>query len=222
MKFSAMCIALSAMLSISAAAFAAEDGTSDIYNKTNYSVSDADAAVYKTVLIQDSENIPVYINQATGSSFGNAAEFFLKENPDKGMYTVKYGNEHGYIESKTFVVGVDPANAETKMNPIEDGGIDINEDGSYNVGFLASVSAEMHYRSVILKQNSDGMCMGYDIPFDSVVSGEGGVNVGIQINNIPKEIYDGGIEVYLSTKSVEEYGATDIGDDTGGTTNEEI
>ena len=46
--------------------------------------------------------------------------------------------------------------------------------------------------------------------------------VGIQINNIPKEIYDGGIEVYLSTKPVEEYDTAETDDDTGGMTNEEI
>mgnify|MGYP006068073683 FL=1 len=109
------------------------------------------------------------------------------------------------------------------MDPIQKGGINKNEDGTLNVGFTASVSAEIQYRSVILlKQGSNGMCMGYDIAFDSIISGEGNVLVGIQINNIPKEIYDGGIEVYLSTKSVEEYGTADTVDDTGGMTNEEI
>ena len=64
--------------------------------------------------------------------------------------------------------------------------------------------------------------MGYDIAFDSIISGKGNVLVGIQINNIPEKIYDGGIEVYLSTKSVKEYGTADTDDDTGGMTNEEI
>lgn len=117
---------------------------------------------------------------------------------------------------------MDPANAETKMDPIQEGGINKNEDGTLNVGFTASVSAEIQYRSVILKQGSNGMCMGYDIAFDSIISGEGNVLVGIQINNIPEEIYAGGIEVYLSTKSVEEYDTAETDDDTGGMTNEEI
>lgn len=222
MKISAMCIAAAAMLSIGTAALAADGAAEDIYNKTDYSVSDPNAAEYKTVLIADPNDVPVYIDQASGSCFGETAEFFLKESPDRGTYTVRYGTEDGYIESKTFIVGVDPANAETKMDPIQEGGINKNEDGTLNVGFTASVSAEIQYRSVILKQGSNGMCMGYDIAFDSIISGEGNVLVGIQINNIPKEIYDGGIEVYLSTKSVEEYGTADTVDDTGGMTNEEI
>lgn len=108
------------------------------------------------------------------------------------------------------------------MDPIQKGGINKNEDGTLKVGFTASVSAEIQYRSVILMQGSNGMCMRYDIAFDSIISGEGNVLVGIQINNIPEKIYDGGIEVYLSTKSVEEYGTADTVDDTGGMTNEEI
>ena len=90
------------------------------------------------------------------------------------------------------------------------------------MGFIASVSAETQYRSVILKQDLNDMCMGYDIMFDSTISGEGTVDVGIQINNVPQDIYNGGIEVYLSTKSVEEYGTADTDDYTGGMTNEEI
>lgn len=220
MKIPVICIAVTAMLAVTTAAFA--EGDADIYDKTNNSVSDPDAASYKTVLIQNSDNVPVYINQAAGSSFGASAEFFLKQSPQEGTYTIKYGDQSGYAMSKTFVVGVDPANAETKLDSIEDGGSSVNTDGSYNAGFVAYVGAEMQYRSVILKQNLDGVCMGYDIPFASNISGEGMVKVGVQINNIPKDVYDSGVEVYLSTKSVEEYTAENTGDQTGGMANEEI
>ena len=143
MKISAMCIAAAAMLSIGTAALAADGAAEDIYNKTDYSVSDPNAAEYKTVLIADPNDVPVYIDQASGSCFGETAQFFLKESPDKGRYTVRYGTEDGYSESKTFIVGVDPSNAETEMVPIQEegGGINKNEDGSLNVGFTASVSA---------------------------------------------------------------------------------
>lgn len=220
MKKLAVCISLAAMLSVSAAAFAA-DGTEEIYNRTDYSVTDADAANYKTVLIQNEENTPVYIDQATGDSFGTATTFFLKKSPEQGTYTIKYGGADGQPTSKRFYVGADPVNAETPMQAISGGGISTNDDGTINVGFKATVSAEMKYKSVILKRKSDNVYMGYNIDFDASVSGESGVVVGVQINNIPEDVYQDGIEVSLSTKSVEEY-ETVSAEEAGGAADEEI
>ena len=220
MKKLAVCISLAAMLSVSAAAFAA-DGTEEIYNRTDYSVTDADAANYKTVLIQNAESTPVYIDQAAEDSFGTATKFFLKKSPEQGTYTIKYGGADGQPTSKKFYIGADPVNAETLMNEIINGGTSPNADGTINVGFTATVSAEMQYKSVILKRNSDGMCMGYDIDFNVSVSGESGVVVGVQINNIPEDVYEAGIEVSLSTKSVEEY-ETVSAEEAGGAADEEI
>ena len=107
MKKLAVCISLAAMLSVSAAAFAADGTEADIYNRTEYSVTDADAANYKTVLIQNSNNEPVYINQASNGSFGTATTFFLKKSPEQGTYTIKYGGAEGYQTSKDFYVGAD-------------------------------------------------------------------------------------------------------------------
>lgn len=220
MKKLAVCISLAAMLSVSAAAFAA-DGTEEIYNRTDYSVTDADAANYKTVLIQNEESTPVYIDQATGDSFDTATTFFLKKSPEQGTYTIKYGGAEGYQTSKDFYVGADPVNAETPMKEISNGGTSMNADGTRNVGFRATVNAAMQYKSVILKRESDNTYMGYDIDFDVSVSGESGVVVGVQINNIPEDVYKAGIEVSLSTKSVEEY-ETVSAEEAGGAVDEEI
>lgn len=221
MKIWALSLAvISSSLILNTAALAADDQNSSIYNKNDYSVSDQDASSYKTVLIENSKKIPVYIDQADGDSFGAAAKFFLKENPESGMYTINYGDESGYRESKTFAVDVDPVNISTKMDQISDKGISKNEDGSYNVGFTALVSNEIRYKSVILKQNLDGTYMGYDIPDLPVISGEGSTELGVQINNIPENIFDSGVKVYLSTKSVEEYGTADPDDNAGGISNE--
>ncbi len=220
MKKLAVCISLAAMLSVSAAAFAA-DGTEEIYNRTEYSVTDADAANYKTVLIQNEKNTPVYIDQADGDSFDTATKFFLKKSPEQGTYTIKYGGADGYQTSKDFYVGADPVNAETPMEAISGGGISTNDDDTINVGFTATVNAAMKYKSVILKRKSDNTYMGYDIDFDVSVSGDSGVVVGVQINNIPEDVYETGIEVSLSTKSVEEYEKVSA-EEAGGAADEEI
>ncbi len=221
MKKLAVCISLAAMLSVSAAAFAADGTEADIYNRTEYSVTDADAANYKTVLIQNSNNEPVYINQASNGSFGTATTFFLKKSPEQGTYTIKYGGAEGYQTSKDFYVGADPVNAETPMKEISNGGTSMNADGTRNVGFRATVNAAMQYKSVILKRESDNTYMGYDIDFDVSVSGDSGVVVGVQINNIPEDVYETGIEVSLSTKSVEEYEKVSA-EEAGGAADEEI
>lgn len=221
MKIWALSLAvISSSLILNTAALAADDQSSNIYDKNDYSVSDQDAASYKTVLIENSEQIPVYIDQANSDSFGTAAKFFLKENPASGTYTINYGDESGRRVSKTFAVDVDPVNISTKMDQITENGSSENEDGSCNVGFIASVSNEIRYKSVILKQDLDETYMGYDIPDLPVISGEGSTELGVQINNIPKDIFNSGVKVYLSTKSVEEYGTADQDDNAGGISNE--
>ncbi len=226
MKRLAACISLAAMLSVSTAAFAANGtGTADdIYDRTEYSVTDADAAGYRTVLIQNGAGSPVYIDQADGSGFDAAAKFFLKEGPEQGTYTIKYGGTDEEKISKQFYIGADPVNAETQMTAIVEGGLSENQDGTVNAGFMASVNADIQYKSVILKRESDGMYMGSNIDFKGAVSGGGGVIVGVQINNVPEDVYESGIEVWLSTKSVEEYetSVSDTVETTGGAADEDV
>ena len=66
--------------------------------------------------------------------------------------------------------------------------------------------------------------MGSNIDFKGAVSGGGGVIVGVQINNVPEDVYESGIDVWLSTKSVEEYEASvsDTVETTGGAADEDV
>lgn len=182
----------------------AEDVT---YVTTDNSVKINNADGYRTVLVYSSDDDLtaekiVYVNQAEdGKSFSQAAQFLLKADPQNGKYTIRLGGGKTLSTfSKDFYIGVG-SNTESniKMEPITaEGGFVKREDDNWSIGYTVSVS-EGTYRAILV-QNGDKV-MGYSID-PLTVSGQGGVNIGVQLDGVSEAEKDA-IEVYLSKGTVD-------------------
>lgn len=192
MKKIVICLAAVAALS-AVPVYAAE--TTYVTDEKYVSCSEADK--YKTVLVLDEAESIVYINQED-TGFSSASKFFLSSEPEAGTYTLKLGGgNEANIENK-FYIGIDDIYGDVTAGRIGDeGGIVKNEDGTYNIGYIADIPAGA-YRSILVKDGD--RILGYSI--NTVTSGDGDIRMGIQINGVPEEKKES-LEVSLSARAVE-------------------
>lgn len=168
------------------------------------------ATDYSTVIVYKSPDITndsiVYVNQIRGSVFDAATRFYLKEEPAIGTYTVVFGGKNRDPISKDFLIGLDAdPQRNIIMSKIEgDSGVMVDdENGLYNVGYTAEVSAGT-YKSVLITK--DGKTLGYNIDEINII---GNAIIGIQINGIKQSEMDS-IKVYISQNSVSDDDVLDI------------
>lgn len=192
MKKIVLCLAIAAAFS-AAPVYAAET----TYVTDEKYVSYSEASKYKTVLVLDQADQIVYMNQED-TGFNSAYKFFLSSEPEAGEYTLKLGGGNEENLKKTFYIGIDQIYGDVTAGRIEgDDGFSVNEDGTYNIGYIADIPAGA-YRSILVKDGD--RILGYTI--NTVTSGEGKVRMGIQINGVPEEKKDS-LKVSLSARAIE-------------------
>ncbi len=184
-------IVVSMMLSISAQA-------ATTYDVDNKSVS-TDNSGYKTILISKGEAAPanadeiVYVNQAdVDSTFAAGTEFLLKENIAEGSYTVRFGGAS--TASTTFYVGLAKAVGDIAMTAV-DGGIQ-EVTGGYGVGY--TITAPGTYNSLLIKTKDTIVGCG----LETVITTDGDVTYGVQINAETKAELESIEAVYLSARII--------------------
>ncbi|MGN0180918.1 MAG: hypothetical protein ACI4DP_00655 [Candidatus Ornithomonoglobus sp.] len=187
-------------LSVSITSFA-----ESTYNvKDNYVTSD-DASGMKTVIITKGESTSesvedsdiYYVGQAAaGDTFTGAADkFLLKAGAPAGAYTVTFGGSGTTPVSKVFYIGVSTAANDILLDRITtEGGETSNEDGTKNVGYLAS-NVTGSFRGVIIKVGSDY----YGVSLNAENMTLANASIGIQINGVGDEYP----EVWLTSRGFE-------------------
>ena len=214
MKKSLICMtAVAAMMFATVTSYA-----SGSYETGNNSASFDAAEGKSTVLIYKgdtdiaptSDNI-VYVNQASGA-FSAGTSFMLKANPDDGLYTVRFGDSDGIVDTISFYIGTIDISNDVALTMIAgtDGYKEV--DGKYNIGYTSdSLDLSKGYKSIII-QKSDDSYLGCTIP--TTLSGEGTITVGIQINGVAGTLEGETLTpeikgVWLSTRSIETAPAAD-------------
>ena len=160
---------------------------------------------YSTVLITDSENNIVYVNEED-SAFSTIQNFLIK-NSDSipiGEYTAKFGSGSGAPITTTFYVGVnsegsgDVPMTRLSSNPEEN-------KNTYSTGFFRTVSANEYGNYNSLKvgcKNGDSTVWGSialkenGFP-ETITTGEGGLTLIFELRDIePDDRYS--VSVFLS------------------------
>lgn len=178
MKKQLICImAAAAMLAAAPAALASEGVTYDL-GKKSVTVDGQDQK--KIVLITNSDNDIVYVNQAD-STFQATDEFLLKNDVTEGTYTIKLGADSGEAVTIPFTIGMSEASGDVKLTMPTEGGEATNSDGkTKNIGYTAN-NVSGTYKSVIIQKNGDdkyyGITLGTVMTLDNAA-------VGIQINGV--------------------------------------
>lgn len=168
------------------------------YDVENKSVTTDDMSTYKTVLISKGEAAPtksdeiVYVNQAdTDSTFAAGTEFLLKENVAEGLYTVRFGGNS--TASSTFYVGLAESEGDVSMTAV--GGIE-EVTGGYGIGY--TITAPGAYKSLLIKTGDTII----GCALNTVITTDGDVTYGVQINAETAAELEAINAVYLSTREI--------------------
>ena len=181
--------------------------------ESNSAVLD-NAAGKSTVLIYEGNGTTVtadkivYIDQAS-RAFQASTKFLLKAKPKDGIYIVKLGSSDGtQTETETFYIGMSDTAGDKPMTLIPGAdGYKVKSDGTYDVGYKATLSFGEHYNSLIIKTN-DGKYLGCANPLSGVtVTGDTTVDIGIQINGVSGSVDNGVLTseiagVWLSPRTI--------------------
>ena len=188
-----------AVLSLSVTAFADAAATDAGKDTATTTVTGADS--YSTVLITDSSDNIVYVDQAD-TLFGAEVDFLLKADPAYGKYNVKLGGESITPTSTYFYVGVDaPKTGDVVMKRLQNE--ETNKDGTgYNIGYYTEVEANYASTYNALKVGYDGHSTygGFDLGQnwkDMHLEGEGSLYLIFQLNDVPSYMKDS-VTVFLS------------------------
>ena len=141
------------VLSLSVTALA--DATATDAGRNEAATTVTGAGNYSTVLITDSSDNIVYMNQAD-SSFKASTDFLLKANPSYGKYNVRLGGENVEPEDIYFYVGVDaPKEGDVTMKRLQN---EETSDGgtTYKIGYYTEVEANYASTYNSLKVGYDG------------------------------------------------------------------
>lgn len=179
------------LLAMTASGIAFAEGITGEYDSQDNGVS-TDVSGYSTVIITKgtsdiSEENVVYINQAD-SAFDGTVQFLLKgESPDDGKYKITVGgNPNADTASKVFAIGVGTAAGDVPM----DKKAYIAAEGT---GFIANNVKLNEFKSILVKTGGKVMQMNICDVLDTIITGEGVVNIGVQLNGLTDE----NAEMYL-------------------------
>ena len=200
----------------------AETTYDDIYYGTNNEVR-VDASVNniggsKTVLVKNASTGEIVHIAESDDGFTSAAAFLLKEGIADGAYTATFSDTEGKVTTLNFYVGdlvvdgltLDRANKMIVTNIAAEYDINgqpvVGESGKrvFMKGFTfdnVAISTYNAYKSIKLT-TADGSAVIGSVAIESgwggtTATGDGTVDMGIQIYNIPEEYK--GINIYLST-----------------------
>lgn len=197
MKKILMYITILAVMLFSAVTSYAQDYTTSYIPGNNKVISTNVSDKYTVMIIKGANANPtddniVYVNESDNSPFNASMEFFIKESPSEGIYTIMLGGENSNdMITETFCIGVGGFAGDIPMQLIagEDGML--KNEGSTDYGYTATVTGA--YNSVIVKYDSKYVAI--NIP--TMTSGEGSATMGIQINVPSGTTIEG---VWLSTR----------------------
>ena len=200
--------ALTAMLSISATAFA--DDAEVFTLPADYVGGSSDSATvnadgYSTVLItKDEENGEiVYIDQAD-DAYSASETFLLKTDPAYGKYKVTLGSETGAYNTYFYVGAYSDNNEDIAMTRLQNE--KDNEDGTFNIGYYTDVAADFAetYNSIKVAYAGAPSYGGFDLADnwdDTHFEGEGRLYLVFQLNDVPSAMKDS-VSVFLSKNTV--------------------
>lgn len=174
---------------------------SDGYSPTENSVTVTDAAGSKAVLIakntgssMTAEDI-VYVGQDV-----SATEFFLKESPAPGVYTIVLGNASGETRRANFVIG-DASEVFTSVAELEVlDGTTVDDGETMTKAYVSKATIPLSDIKTIVVE-CDGKSVYNSINASTELSGEGGATmVGVKLSGIPKT--SSAVSVYISSVPV--------------------
>ena len=160
---------------------------------------------YSTVLITDSENNIVYINEET-STFSGIKDFLMKSDSlSIGEYTARFGSDSGNPITTTFYVGVQSeGSGDVPMTRLSS---NRESDDKYSTGFFRTVSANEYgnYNSLKVGYNngSQDVWGGFNLKeygFPQTTGG-GDLTLIFELNEIEEDEI-GSVSVFLSTDQV--------------------
>ena len=158
------------------------------YDSANNKVTVSEANAYKTVLIEDAEGTPVYIDQAT-DVFAATADFLIKANPDQGNYTVKLGG-NGTVTTATFTVSeADPA-PQPVGEPMRWLAQVADDNGTtYSAGFTAEAVNLNTVSKIAISKTVGGVTQTAALNISDVwTTASGTVNLAVKVTNVPNEV----------------------------------
>lgn len=176
------------------------------YDQTGNSYTAENEAGYKTVIIvkgtsttATTEDDLYYIDQNT-SGFAASAQFFMKDNPTAGTYTMYMGGGSGDIRVEEFKVTAASGSTDVDV-PMGKGTAALNEDGSYNISFTVNYTGG-NTPSSIKVTGIKGTESTYIYYINSwpIISGNGSTSYAVQIDNVPAAYRDS-ISVSLSNRT---------------------
>jgi hypothetical protein len=188
MKKIIACLSLALAMVAGTTAMAAPEAT---YDSANNKVTVSEANAYKTVLIEDAEGTPVYIDQAT-DAFEATANFLIKANPGKGNYTVKLGG-NGSVTTANFTVSA-PVTPDPDPTPVGDpmnwtAQVADANSTTYSAGFTATAVNLDSVRKLVISATKDGVTQTAALNISQVWStASGTVNLAVKVTNVPNEV----------------------------------
>lgn len=191
------------ILAISSTALADTSATDTDNSAATTKVTGADA--YSTVLITDSENRIVYVDQ-DDDTFDASVDFLIKTDPGYGKYNVKLGGEDVEAVNTYFYVGVEPEEGDVTMKRLQNEETPDSGD-TYKIGYYAYIESEDVEKYNSLKVGFDGNPKfgGVDLDGDAWdkthYSGSGDLYIIFQLNDVPSAWKDS-VTVFLSTDKV--------------------
>ena len=189
MKKIIACLSLALAMVAGTTAMAAPEAT---YDSANNKVTVSEANAYKTVLIEDAEGTPVYIDQAT-DAFEATANFLIKANPGKGNYTVKLGG-NGSVTTANFTVSA-PVTPDPDPTPVGDpmnwtAQVADANGTTYSAGFTATAVNLDSVRKLVISATKDGVTKKATLNISDVWTAvsTGAVNLAVKVTNVPNEV----------------------------------
>ncbi len=221
---------LAVVTSLSGVTALAETTYDDIYyganNEVRVDASVNDIGGSKTSLIKNASTGEIVHIDQNDNGFASAAAFLLKEGIADGEYIASFGGTDGTVKTLNFYVGdleigdltLDRANkmivTKTASTYTVDDKLVIDkatEEAVYTKGFTydnVAIDTYNTFKSIKVTSEDGSQTIGA-IPIGeggwggTTATGEGSVNIGIQIHSIP-EAYKG-INIYLSTEAATLY-----------------
>ena len=161
---------------------------------------------YSTVLITDSENNIVYVNEED-SAFSGIKNFLMKNSGSQlvGQYTARFGSGSGNYETKTFYVGVKSTDESDVPMTRLSSNLEDEVNNTYSTGFFRTVSAKEYgdYNSLKVgyKNGSQDVWGGFALKGngfpETITTGEGDLALVFELNEI-EEKQIASVSVFLS------------------------
>ncbi len=163
------------------------------YNTESNLITGIKDGVYRTIMIikyddisgeYDYDNI-VYVKEASKSTFSDATQFLIKDNPEAGKYIIRMGG-NGSTDEIEFYIGVPTGYMDKESDRVW--------KNDKTVSFAWEDVCLSKYNSVIVTAEDKVYCVSLS-EFLKPENIDGSVSVGMQLIDVPEDVQ---IKVYLS------------------------